>query len=249
MAVLKNKTQGNYTIVSQNIMRDRTLSLAERGLLLTLLSLPDKWNFTIAGLNQILPDGREKIARILNSLIAKGYVTRIQSRGFKGQFDSTDLEVHETPVRPSNPPGNPTGEDDETQEISGISPFPENPYTVNRDTENPLTENRSQYITNKSNIYKSNNNKECKADTLNDSDYEKLVSEFGKVSVDYTIQRIKNCGYQGCCNYETIYKWCLEKKNRKTTYSVSPVKKNSFCDYPQRTDYDFEAIEQQLLSS
>lgn len=243
MAVLKNKTQGNYTIVSQNIMRDRTLSLAERGLLLTLLSLPDKWNFTIAGLSQILPDGREKIARILNSLIAKGYVTRIQSRGIKGQFDSTDLEVHETPVRPSNPPGKPTGEDDETQEISGISPFPENPYTVNRDTVNPLTENTTQYITNKSNTYKSNNNKECKADTLSDSDYEKLISEFGKVSVDYTVQRIKDRGYQGCCNYETIHKWCTERKNRK-----DPPKSNSFCDYPQR-EYDFEALERQLLSS
>ena len=36
MAVLKNKTQGNYTIVSQNIMRDKNLSLTERGMLLTL---------------------------------------------------------------------------------------------------------------------------------------------------------------------------------------------------------------------
>lgn len=47
MAVLKNKTQGNYTIVSQNIMMDSNLSLNERGMLLTLLSLPDNWHLTI----------------------------------------------------------------------------------------------------------------------------------------------------------------------------------------------------------
>ncbi|MCR4655340.1 MAG: hypothetical protein K5770_03815 [Lachnospiraceae bacterium] len=61
MAVLKNKTQGNYTIVSQNIMRDKNLSLTERGMLLTLLSLPDNWHLTIMGLCQILPDGKDKI--------------------------------------------------------------------------------------------------------------------------------------------------------------------------------------------
>ena len=98
MAVLKNKTQGNYTIVSQNIMRDKSLTLAERGMLLTLLSLPDNWEFTIMGLCQILPEGKDKIANTLNALIKKGYVTREQSRSGGGRFGSTDLVVHETPI-------------------------------------------------------------------------------------------------------------------------------------------------------
>ena len=98
MAVLKNKTQGTYTIVSQNVMRDKNLSLSERGMLLTLLSLPDNWHLTIKGLSQILPDGKDKISNTLNSLIEKGYVTRVQSRGIRGKFDSTDLEVHEVPI-------------------------------------------------------------------------------------------------------------------------------------------------------
>ena len=54
MAILKNKTQGNYTIVSQNIMKDKNLSLTERGMLLTLLSLPDNWHLTVRGLSLIL---------------------------------------------------------------------------------------------------------------------------------------------------------------------------------------------------
>lgn len=55
MAVLKNKTQGNFTIVSQNIMRDQNLSIAERGMLITLLSLPDEWHLTIKDLCEIPP--------------------------------------------------------------------------------------------------------------------------------------------------------------------------------------------------
>ena len=63
MAVLKNKTQGQYTIVSQSIMRDKQLSLSERGMLLTLLSLPDNWQLTISGLKAILPDGKDRKMR------------------------------------------------------------------------------------------------------------------------------------------------------------------------------------------
>jgi hypothetical protein len=247
LAVLKNKTQGNYTIVSQNIMRDKDLSLTERGMLITLLSLPDNWHFTIMGLCQILPDGKERISRTLNSLISKGYVTRIQGRGEKGQFDSTDLEVHETPVRTTNPPGRPSDYDEETQCTSDFSPYPENPDTVNRDTDNPYAENPAQYNTNKSNIQTLIPYKECNRDTLTDQEYEKLVSEFGKANVDYQIQRIKDHGYKGCYNYETIRLWCRERKNRPAMIQNVQPKKNSFGDFPQRTDIDFEALERRKL--
>ena len=39
MAVLKNKTQGQYTMVSQRIMKDKSLSLTERGMLLVIIQL------------------------------------------------------------------------------------------------------------------------------------------------------------------------------------------------------------------
>lgn len=249
MAILKNKTQGNYTIVSQNIMRDTNLSLSERGMLLTLLSLPDNWHLTIMGLCQILPDGKEKISKTLNSLIGKGYVTRIQSRGNRGQFDSTDLEVHETPIVPTNPPKKPHENFEERESITDSSPFPEYPDTVNSNTGNPYSENQTQYITNISNTNKSNINEVCMADTLSDSEYEQLISEFGKEIVDYQIQRIKNNGYKGCCNYKTLRTWCAERKNRQVAIPSYSVKKNSFNDFPQRTDYDFEELERKLLCS
>ena len=248
MARLKNKTQGNYTVVSQNIMRDRELSLTERGLLLTLLSLPDYWNLTIKGLSQILPDGKDKIQKTLNSLIAKGYVTRIQSRDSSGQFDSNSLEVHESPVMAPTPtpPPKKGDKDKESKAPSKITPYPENPDAVNRDTGNPAPEIPTQYINNKSNNHKDNIHKVCKADTLTDDEYDDLVSEFGKANVDYQIQRITDRGYKGCLNYETVRTWCRERLDRPATFQNSPPRKNAFCSF-QQNEYDFEELERQLL--
>ena len=100
MPVLKNKTQGNYVNVYKGIVMDRSLSLKDRGMLLTLLSLPDNWDFTVAGLRTILPDGKFAICSSLESLQNAGYLIREQSRGKGGMFAENILEVHETPHPP-----------------------------------------------------------------------------------------------------------------------------------------------------
>ena len=240
MAVLKNKTQGNFTIVSQSIMRDRNLSIAERGMLITLLSLPDNWHLTIKGLCEILPDGKDKIGSTLNSLIDKGYVTREQSRGENGKFDSTDLEVHETPIPKDDDTQN--GEKDpEAPSNTEISPYPEKP-----DTEKPHPENPPQYNINIYNNNRLNTDKVCSEGTLSDSEYDELVSEFGKESVDYQINRIREKGYKGCLNHDTIRAWCRERLNRPVTMPGAPPKKNAFCNF-QQNECDFEELERQLL--
>lgn len=88
----------------------------------------------------------------------------------------------------------------------------------------------------------------CKADTLTDSQYDDLVSEYGKEIVDYQIQRINDRGYKGCLNYETIKTWCEERKNRPVSTLPSSSKKNSFTDFKQR-EYDFDELERLLLAN
>ena len=248
MAILKNRTQGNYTIVSQNIMRDRNLSLTERGMLLTLLSLPDNWNLTIKGLCQILPDGKDRVSKTLNSLIEKGYITREQNRDGGGKFNSTNLEVHESPITSPSPSPN----DSSRKPIKDFSikpkssPCPENPDAVKRDTRKPHTETPPQYINNKSNNNKSIIQQVCTEDTLTDNEYEYLVSEFGKGNVDYQIRRIKDHGYKGCLNYDTVKAWCKERLRKPSAFQNSPQKKNAFCNF-QQNEYDFDELEKLLL--
>lgn len=230
MAVLKNKTQGNFVIVSQNITKDRLLSLTERGLLLTLLSLPDGWNLSVAGLQKILPDGKDKISHALNKLIDYGYVTREQERGGNGKFGTNILEVHEEPVRDED---NPFSDGDSISKPLAEKPSAGNPSSVKPQTDKPSAENLQQYsnkyISNQKESNKRSSNKKRVAvsraeeanpsDTLSEDDYQSLVNDFGKELVDYTISRIRENHYKGCMNYSTVYKWCSEYKAR------NPVKK------------------------
>ena len=50
-------------------------------MLATLLSLPDKWDFSIVGLAKILPEGKSAIQASLSRLEHSGYLTRTQEQG------------------------------------------------------------------------------------------------------------------------------------------------------------------------
>ncbi len=92
MAVLKNKTQKNFTMISNNILRDTELKMIDRGMLCTLYSLPDGWNFSVAGLTAIMPDGKSAITNSLKRLENIGYLKRTTYHGKRGKFE-TEIEV------------------------------------------------------------------------------------------------------------------------------------------------------------
>ena len=170
MPVLKNKTQGNYVNVYKGIVTDRSLRLKDRGMLLTLLSLPDNWNFTAAGLEKILPDGKAAIYSSLDNLQKAGYLTKEQGRGEGGVFAANIIEIHETPCPPFTE-----------------NPLPEKPSTENPFTEKPVPENRTQLNNNRLNNKELNNhrfiphqsiNLECDFKQMDEIDgYRELVKE------------------------------------------------------------------------
>lgn len=80
MPIIKNRTQSNFTQISNGILRDQKLPMKERGVLCTLLSFPDKWKFSVEGLSAIVPDGRDSLNHAINNLIEAGYVRRNQIR-------------------------------------------------------------------------------------------------------------------------------------------------------------------------
>ena len=61
MAVLVNRTQNNFTMISNSVLRDENLSMKDRGVFCTLCSLPDGWNYSINGLAAIVMDGADSI--------------------------------------------------------------------------------------------------------------------------------------------------------------------------------------------
>ena len=50
MAVFRVKRNKGYTVMSNHHLRNKELSLKAKGLLAQMLSLPEDWDFTLAGL-------------------------------------------------------------------------------------------------------------------------------------------------------------------------------------------------------
>lgn len=55
MAIIKQEVTENFFMLSNMIMMDGSLAINERGLLVTLYSLPKTWDFSIRGMTKILP--------------------------------------------------------------------------------------------------------------------------------------------------------------------------------------------------
>ncbi|MBO7712390.1 MAG: hypothetical protein J6S85_02780 [Methanobrevibacter sp.] len=68
-----NKTNA-YTVMSNYHLRDRRLSLKAKGLLSLMLSLPDNWDYSIAGLVAISTEGQTAIESALRELQESGYI-------------------------------------------------------------------------------------------------------------------------------------------------------------------------------
>lgn len=104
MAILRNESRNQYTVVNHSILRDDRLSLKGLGLLVKMLSLPDNWNFSEVGLISILKkDGQKSVRSGIKELEELGYLTRERARNEKGQIIDVIWTIRETPQDTQNP--------------------------------------------------------------------------------------------------------------------------------------------------
>lgn len=65
--------ESDFTIIDNGVFRDPDLTLAERGFLTTVLSLPDDWQFSTSGMADVLHESLGTIKAIINRLVSHGY--------------------------------------------------------------------------------------------------------------------------------------------------------------------------------
>lgn len=130
MAVVRIEKTKDYTVMSNYHFREREMSLKAKGLLSFMLSLPDDWDYSIAGLETMLKESRSTIATTLKELEEFRYLKRNQVRE-NGKIIDWEYVIYEKPY-PKNP-------DTENQDV------------VNQHVENPVMENCAQLNTNKKN--------------------------------------------------------------------------------------------------
>ena len=96
MSVFKIEKNQNYTVMSNHHLRDRNLSYKAKGLLSFMLSLPEDWDYSLAGLCSISKENRDGIRSILKELQEHHYVEIEKVRGYKGYFEYNYL-IYEVP--------------------------------------------------------------------------------------------------------------------------------------------------------
>ena len=180
MSIIKDKPQNNFTMISNRILKDKELSMKDRGVLCTLYSLPDDWEFSINGISAIVSDCPDSIRASIIKLEKLGYLTRIKSRNASGNY-STDVILSDDKTIRS------TDKQNTAQKESTVK---EKPSRKNHGG-NTVTVNQEQYNT------------------------------------DNTKNRYKNV----------------------ISYPSSHKSPNSFLNFPQREDYDFEELERKLVKN
>lgn len=127
MAIFKIEKNKNFTVMSNHHLRNKELSLKAKGLLSYMLSLPDDWDYSLAGLCAICKENRTAIRSTLKELQLNNYLIIEKTRSTKGYFEYEYL-IYEEP---------------QTKEKE---PDIENPYV-----DKPDTENKTQINNNKQN--------------------------------------------------------------------------------------------------
>lgn len=82
----KIPTYKKFTVMPNTYLHDQSVSLNARGIMATMFSLPDDWDYSAAGLIKIVPDGARVVKGALKELEEHGYLIREQAKDDKGRF-------------------------------------------------------------------------------------------------------------------------------------------------------------------
>ena len=144
MPVFRIEKTKDYTVMSNHHLRDTELSLKAKGMLSLMLSLPDDWDYTLAGLAHICKDGLASIRTTVQELEEQGYLSRRRLRNEKGHLGDIEYTIHEKPQACGKPVDN---------HVDNSPPICEKPIYGNRILDNPtlekpILENHTQLNTN-----------------------------------------------------------------------------------------------------
>ena len=103
MAVFRVERNKGYTVMSNHHLRNKELTLKAKGLLSQMLSLPEDWDYTLAGLSLINREKIDAIREAVRELERTGYILRTRERDEKGRLRGADYVIYEQPQPPPMP--------------------------------------------------------------------------------------------------------------------------------------------------
>ena len=136
MAVFRVEKNRGYTVMSNHHLRNKELTLKAKGLLSQMLSLPENWDYTLAGLSHINKESIDAIRTAVLELEKAGYIKRSQGRDEKGKMTAITYTIYEQPQSPVlNYPVSekPTSDKPILEKPKADNPTSENPMQLNKD--------------------------------------------------------------------------------------------------------------------
>ncbi len=236
MAVIRTIKNENYTTMCNTHLKDKNLSLKAKGLLSMMLSLPDKWHYSVKGLEGICKESKNSINGVLNELEDNNYLIR-RRKYCNGKISEWEYIIFES-----------NGNHDE--ELLHLK----NEDIENEDIDNQDIENRVVYkLTNISNTNRLNTNKESKHKygeyqhvLLTDKEHTHLVELYGS-SLDEHIkildEYIETSGKSYKNHSLVLQKWVhdeWEKRNKN-----NPVKLDSKF-YAQESNQSYAEVQAEM---
>jgi len=97
MNIKRIQKSKNYSIISNETLRRKDLSLKAKGLMSLILSLPDSWDLTVNGLVEIIKESKNTVYSILKELNKFGYVERNRITDNTGKVVKWELLIYESP--------------------------------------------------------------------------------------------------------------------------------------------------------
>ena len=147
MAVFRVERNNNYTVMSNYHLRDKSLSLKAKGLLSQILSLPEDWDYTLAGLAKINAEGKDAIRAAIVELEQAGYICRRQTTDKNGKFSANEYIIREYPASAAPSLEKPSSDLPLSENPTTVSPMTgftatENPTQLNKDSRNKEKQNK-----------------------------------------------------------------------------------------------------------
>jgi hypothetical protein len=137
--IITIKPRNGFTVLPNRTLRDNRLSLKTRAILAIMFSLPEDWDYTVAGLSTICGAGRDAVRSALRELETYGYLTRVQQHDAAGHFSRNEYIVADEPAQNEDAPlpENPSTDEPSAGEPLTDEPVTENPTQQNKDCTKP----------------------------------------------------------------------------------------------------------------
>ena len=164
MSIFRVEHTTGFTVMSNYHLRDKNLSLKAKGLLSQMLSLPEEWDYTLAGLSFINREKIDAVREAIKELENAGYIVRSLERDEKGRLKGAEYVIYEQPQKceSENPEPDSPGQENPASENPILeNPTSDNPITANPSAAHPTAGNPTQLNN------KQSNTKELSIDSIN----------------------------------------------------------------------------------